>query len=371
MILSAAIFLLNISYYFIFNIKLIMIPFNFYLLERNENNMIKKLFVSSLFICTVCILIPAAMGALLFNGGKEDEKTFLYSDNIPLAQNTEIYIDSEENYKSDENIDYNSIDYTPNKLEQYIVSVTAAEMPASFCFEALKAQAVAARTYALKHLDSNYDNIDPSKIGQAFISEAQMKKRWSNSFDKNYKKIKAAVYSTRGLIMEYDGEPIEAVFHSTSAGITESAQNVWGKDLPYIKSVESEEDINAPNFMVTVSFSKKEFENKIKNSINAAKKLDNIFDSFKITKRSYAGYVLEAELGGAAASGKEIREALGLRSSDFEVKKSQNEIYFTTKGYGHGAGMSQYGAEFMAREGKSFYEILNHYYSGIEITSAE
>lgn len=331
--------------------------------------MIKKIFVSAFAVCIICILIPLILGAVFLY----EDNTFEYkSENIfndMEVFDAEIYIEDDNSSKDiEEIINYDNIDYTENNLEEYITGVVAAEMPVSFRFEALKAQAVASRTYTLKHTN-NYNKINSESIGQAFISISDMKKRWQSNFENNYKKIKSAVYSTRGIIMEYNGEPIEAVFHSTSAGITENAENVWGKELPYIKSVKSDLDKNAPNFVSKSEFNKNEFENKIKENIKSAKKLDNMFDNFKITKRSEAGYVLEVDLGGVSVKGNDIRTALGLRSTDFEFDRNDKNIIFTTKGYGHGAGMSQYGAEFMAREGKNFEEILKHYYSGIEITS--
>lgn len=330
--------------------------------------MLKKLLAVSFSVCFVCVIMPVAVGAVfLYNANFQNKPNdTLFGQEV---FNAEIYIE-EDKKGNDEKIDYENIDYTSDILEEYITGVVAAEMPASFQFEALKAQAIAARTYALKHLGDNYSTIDSNKIGQAFITVDDMKNNWGNNFESNYKKIRAAVYSTRGLVLKYNGEPIEAVFHSTSSGITENAENVWGRELPYIKSVESAVDKNAPNFKTTVSFEKNEFENRIKSSINGASKLDNIFYNFNITSRSSAGYVLKVDLGGLSVKGSEIRTCLGLRSTDFEISRSENKIIFTTKGYGHGAGMSQYGAEFMAREGSSFEDILKHYYSGIEITSS-
>lgn len=329
--------------------------------------MLKKQVATAFLICFFSVIIPAIMGVFfLYGEDYEDyeEKPSFY----PVVADAEIYIEGEDEALSpEEEIDFDSIDYTPNELEQYIVGVVAAEMPPAFRFEALKAQAVASRTYAVKRLDGNYKNINSSKIGQAYISVNEMKKRWGGGFDKNYERVRAAVYSTRGIIIEYNGEAIEAVFHSTSSGVTETAENVWGRNLPYIKSVESEGDKKAPNYETSVSFEKNVFEKKIKNGITAAKKQDNIFDNFKITKRSDAGYVLKVSIGSVEASGRQIREILGLRSADFDIKRENGTIIFTTKGYGHGAGMSQYGAEFMAEEGKSFEEILKHYYSDVEI----
>lgn len=329
--------------------------------------MLKKLLTAAFSACFICTVVSSASGAVfLYEGGQE--KLF-FPSSAEEVYNAGLYIEEEKGENND-NIDYDGIDFTQDVLEDYVVGVTAAEMPANFSYEALRAQAVASRTYAVKNLGENVKalkSIDSSKIGQAYISVEDMKTRWQDGFQANYDKIRAAVYSTRGLIMKYNGEPIEAVFHSTSSGKTETAENVWGRELPYIKSVESRADVNAPGYAASVSFEKEEFERKIKNGINEADTINNIFDSFQIEQRSEAGYVLTVKIGDKTVSGGDIRSALGLRSTDFEIKKEADTITFETKGYGHGAGMSQYGAEFMAREGKTFEEILNYYYFDIKI----
>lgn len=252
-------------------------------------------------------------------------------------------------------------------FEYYIKGVVAAEMPALFEEEALKAQAVAARTYAIKHVD-DINNIDADKIGQAYISIEQMKKNWGNNFDEYYKRVSNAVDSTQGEIMVYNDEPIEAVFHSTSAGITESAENIWTSSLPYLKSVDSSQDKNAPDFIHETVIKNTEFVKKLKqkyNDINIT--TDNLINQIKILSRTQANYVDKISIGNKTFTGKQVREIFGLRSSNFTVKSDENSIIFTTKGYGHGAGMSQYGANFMAQEGNTYTQILKHYYDGIDI----
>lgn len=325
--------------------------------------MLKKLMIISALISFCNVFLPMSLGVAFGKGNENRGEYKLNSTENIEVYSPQIYYEEEKENKEE----YKSVNFEENALEEYIIGVVAAEMPANFNIEALKAQAIASRTYAIKHLNGKYTNIEPEKIGQAYINKKEMQNRWGNNFNNYYNKIKTAVYSTRGLILEYNGEAIEAVFHSTSSGMTESSENVWGKSLPYIKSVESKVDEKAPNFCVEVSFEKNEFERKIKKAIKGAEKVNNIYDSFKITKRSSAGYVLEASFENIKAKGSEIRTSLGLRSTDFEIKRADNKIIFTTKGYGHGAGMSQYGAEFMAQEGKSYKEILAHYYSETQI----
>ena len=253
---------------------------------------------------------------------------------------------------------------TSNILEDYIKCVVAAEMPISFELEALKAQAVAARTYAIR----NYDGVDYKNLYQAYISVDDMKKKWGADFEKNYKKICDAVDSTKGQTIKYNGEIIEAVFHSTSAGLTENSENVWQRSYPYLKSVDSHDDENAPNFQVEKKFPLKNVIKLINNRYKTNLTVENFFDKFIIAQRSKAGYIKNINICDKNINAMEIRMLLGLRSTNFTFKKDGADIIFVTKGYGHGSGMSQYGANFMAQRGYDYKQILQHYYSGVEIT---
>lgn len=258
-------------------------------------------------------------------------------------------------------------------LEEYIKGVVSAEMPASFEPEALKAQAIASRTYALRKITEWKASGKPMEevtknIGQKYLSVEELKTRWGNQFDSYYQKISDAVDATTGKIMVYEGEPILAVFHSTSAGMTETAKNVWNSDVPYLVSVDSADDQNAPNFETNIEFSQESVMTKLQQAVP-----DLLFSSaplveqLQIAERSQAGYVTKIQVGNKLLTGRQVREALDLRSTDFTIQANGDRIVFTTKGYGHGAGMSQYGANFMAKNGYSFEEILQHYYQNIEI----
>lgn len=238
-----------------------------------------------------------------------------------------------------------------NELENYVIGVVAGEMPINFPHEALKAQAVAARTYALRQIKMN-PNIDYDDIAQAYISIETMKSRWGNEFDKNYEKIKSNVYATAGQILEYDNEPILAAFCSTTNGYTEECRNVWTQDLPYLSSVRSEGDEYSPYFSDSVVLSKSRFT-EIFGGINAV-----------VSKKTEAGYVKSVNINGKEYSGDSIRRILGLKSTSFDINCSNDNIIVSTKGYGHGVGMSQYGACYMANNGRSYKEILEHYYKG-------
>lgn len=251
----------------------------------------------------------------------------------------------------------------PSPLEEYVVGVVAAEMPAAFGLEALKAQAVAARTYQVRKMEENNSEEVLYDVGQAYCTVQEQKEKWGDTYEENAGKVREAVGSTAGEIMVYEGEPILAVFHAQSGGMTEASENVWSSPLPYLKSVDSHEDQEAPQNKVETLLSKDTVEKKL-SGLGHIEKKGKAFD-LKVTARSPAGYVQAVDAGGLFLTGKEVREALGLRSANFTVAEKGGDFLFITYGYGHGAGMSQYGASFLAADGKNYKEILNHYYQGI------
>lgn len=241
-----------------------------------------------------------------------------------------------------------------NELEDYVIGVVAGEMPINFPHEALKAQAVAARTYAVRQIKAN-PNIKYGDIDQAYIDIDTMKKRWGKNYSTNYEKIKKNVYATAGEIIEYNNEPILAAFCSTTNGYTESCQNVWTQSLPYLTSVKSEGEELSPYYSDTVSMSKKAFISVFGGT------------NIKITEKTDAGYVKSVDINGKSYKGDDIRKMLNLKSTSFNFSVSGENISITTKGFGHGVGMSQYGACYMANCGKNYKEILEHYYNGTNI----
>lgn len=244
---------------------------------------------------------------------------------------------------------------TDKELEDYVAGVVAGEMPINFPYEAMKAQAVAARTYALR-IKSENKNISYDNIDQAYITTDKMKKMWGDDFEKNYSKILSVVQATAGEILTYDDRPILAVFCSTTNGHTEECENVWTQDLPYLSSVSSAGDELSPYFSETKEISKA----KLRSLIGS--------EELNITSRTQAGYVTEVKAGNKTLSGNNVRAILGLRSTAFDITNKGDSISITTKGYGHGLGMSQYGACYMANHGNTYKEILEHYYKGTKIT---
>lgn len=249
-------------------------------------------------------------------------------------------------------------------LEEYLIGVLAAEMPASFHEEALKAQAVASRSYALYKMNHNTGNsydILTNVTNQSYITKEEMKEKWGKDYEFYLNKITNAVKDTQKEVMYYDNQVIEAFYFAMSNGTTEDAQSVFSENLPYIKSVESSWDNETlKNFIVKQSFTKQKFCELLNliscNTIN----IDNI-------NRSNTGRVNKITINNQEFLGTEIRSKLNLRSTDFNMEIEQENINITTKGYGHGVGMSQYGANGMAKEGYTYKEILNYYYKDITI----
>ena len=245
-------------------------------------------------------------------------------------------------------------------LEDYVLGVVACEMPASFDIEALKAMAVAARTFALYKVttNSNY-KLSTTTKDQCYISVDRMKDRWKGSFDKNYNKIKSAVKSTDNQYMTYNDKVIIAFYFSISNGFTENCENVFSQKLDYLKSVDSSWDKEYSYKEKTIKISVNEFLNKL--GINSSK-IDNI----KID-RSDTNRIKTITINNKVFKGTKVRSLLGLRSTDFDVEINNDEVSITTRGYGHGVGLSQYGANAMAKKGYKYDEILKYYYTGIDI----
>ena len=245
-------------------------------------------------------------------------------------------------------------------MTDYLIGVVSSEMPASFNLEALKAQSVLARTYALKAKQTGKKLTDTVST-QSYIDMDQMKNKWGNSFNTYYNKIKNAVENTNGEYLSYNGNYIEALYHSTNNGKTESSLDVFGNYYPYLISVSSEYDKNATSYLRTIKMPLDTISNKLGLSLNN----DSVINILSYTD---GGNIKEININGNNFSGKKVRELLGLRSADFDISISDNNANITTRGYGHGVGMSQYGANGMANAGYSYKDILSHYYPGTTLT---
>lgn len=251
--------------------------------------------------------------------------------------------------------------------DDYIFGVLAAEMPASYEIEALKAQAIAAHTFALhrKVTNSNkdYDITDDFTVDQAFITEEKAREKWGDNANKYIEKLRSAVNDTKNFAITYNGEIALSVYHAISFGKTEDCKNVWGGSRPYLVSVTSVGDKLSPNFISTKNVTLEE----IKEAFKDLKLTNNPADYFKNIKNTEAGTVKSVTLCKNEISGSEIRKKLDLRSNCFDVIYKDGIFKFTVYGYGHGVGMSQNGANYMAQQGADFKEILCHYYTGCKI----
>ena len=254
---------------------------------------------------------------------------------------------------------YNDEEINMN-LEEYVIGVVACEMPASFNIEALKAMAVSARTFALYKITNNENyKLSTTTKDQCYISIDQMKKNWGSNYEKNYNKIKDAVEYTSNQYMTYNDKIIISFYFSISNGYTENCENVFSQKLDYLVSVDSSWDKEYSYKEKTVKFGEKEFLEKLG------------IDSDKINEikvdRSSTNRANSITINGINFKGTKFRSLLGLRSTDVDISVNDGYVYIETKGYGHGVGMSQYGANAMANSGYKYDEILKYYYTGIKI----
>lgn len=249
-------------------------------------------------------------------------------------------------------------------LEDYIVGVLAGEMPVSFEIEALKAQAVAARTYVMKRLVNNknndYDIIDTT-LNQVYLDNDELKKKWGNNYVNYINKLKTAVLETSGEYITYKDNIIDALFFSTSVGATENSEEVFVSALPYLRSVDSSWDAEvSPVFSENNTFNLKDFYNKL----NLTYSNDLSIDVLQTTS---TGRIKKIKINGTTFNGTTVAGKLGIRSDYFNISRDNDTVLVTTKGYGHGVGMSQYGAEAMAKKGYTYDKILKHYYKDVDI----
>lgn len=259
------------------------------------------------------------------------------------------------------------------ELDQYLCHVVSAEMPADFEVEALKAQAVVARTYTLYKVGNkkheNADICDDSTCCQAWISKEDRLARWEESKrESNWQKIEQCVNDTKGKIVTYNNEPINAFFHSNSGGITELPVNVWGgSGLPYLQVVETAGEEGYSQYASEIELSNEELIAKLKEKYEDIQIDFANNEDIKILEYTDSNRVKTIKFGNHDISGVEARSLFGLKSTNFEISKQADKIKFTVKGYGHGVGMSQTGADTMAKQGSSYEDIIHHFYKEVEI----
>lgn len=297
-----------------------------------------------LFFSILLIIVPYLI--ITFFIPKEEEIKFLYEKGI---------------YVRVKRVEQNKIDVV--YLEDYVTGVLAGELPISFHEETFKSQAVAARSYVLKKMQYNknkeYDVVDTTS-DQVYLDSTYLKSVWKNDYVERINKIKKAVLETSLEYLEYEGNIIDAFFFSTSVGFTENSEDVFNSKIPYLRSVKSNWDTISPVFKSEYVVSLTDFYNKLNLKYNTILTVKNI-------STTNTGRIKTVSINGKIFSGEQIRNLLKLRSSYFTIEQVFDTVYIETKGYGHGVGLSQYGAEGMAREGFSYDEILKYYYQGVTL----
>lgn len=260
-------------------------------------------------------------------------------------------------------------------LETYVKGVVAAEMPADFELEALKAQAVAARTYAFGRMQGLYVAKENVHEGADVCSDSTHCQAWcsGDKVTNNWEKIEKAVEETKNIIMLYDNNPINPLYHANSGGRTENCEDVWeGAAVEYLKSVKSDGEELDPRFEVVTAFKESDLIKSLKTQYPEIElNEDDLLSGISILELSDGGKVKKIKVGNLELTGTEIRSLLSLRSANFSIQRGkEGEIDITTIGFGHGVGMSQYGANYLAANGGDYEEILKHYYSGVSLHSA-
>lgn len=301
--------------------------------------MIKKIL---LFSCLI-VLIPFIIVTIFI---RDDEITFNFSSNTVVRV-----------YREDTG------EITNIPIEEYVVGVLAGEMPVEFELEALKAQAVAARSYVMiqieRNINNQYDVVD-TVINQVYLDKDYLLAVWKQSYSDNINKIKMAVLSTKGEYVSYNGKVAETLFFSTSPGITENSEEVFTNEVAYLRSVESPWDEISPVYTSNTTFTFEEFYSKLgldyKDTLNV-----------EVIDKTSTGRIKKIKINEEELTANYVCSKLSLRSTYFEIIQDGTKIIVKNKGYGHGVGMSQYGAQGMAQEGYTYDEILKHYYTGIEI----
>lgn len=277
---------------------------------------------------------------------RDDEITFNFSENSVVR----VYREESD-----------TIDKVP--LEEYVTGVLAGEMPIEFELEALKAQAVAARSYVMiqmeRNINKDYDVVD-TVMNQVYLDKSHLMLVWKDSYTDNINKIKMAVLSTRGEYISYDGKVAEALFFSTSSGVTENSEDVFNGKVEYLRSVDSHWDEISPAYSITITYTLNEFYDLLDLEYNDKVDIENI-------DKTDAGRINKLDINGKSFTGGSVMSKLKLKSTHFEIIQEGTKIIIKTKGYGHGVGMSQYGANGMAIEGYNYQDILKHYYTNIQI----
>ena len=332
----------------------------------------KKYFIYFFAFIFICFLLPALLTKRNMETSVETEKN-ASQEEIKDDKETGLSEYDYKNYGTIKLLHHETGEIEEVALDTYLCNVVSAEMPADYEFEALKAQAVVARTYTIYKIQNkkheNADICDDSTCCQAWVSKETRLARWEESQrESNWAKIEQCVKDTKGKIITYEGKPINAFFHANSGGTTELPVNVWGgTGLPYLQVVETIGEEGYTQYSSEVTLSQEELLNKLKAKYDDIQINFNDNEDVRILEYTDSNRVKTVKFGNHEISGVEARSLLGLKSTNFEIIKEGETIKFSVKGYGHGVGMSQTGADTMAKEGSNYEDIIKHFYIGVEI----
>ena len=332
----------------------------------------KKFFIYFFAFIFICFLLPALLTKRNMETSVETEKN-ASQEEIKDDKETGLSEYDYKNYGTIKLLHHETGEIEEVALDTYLCNVVSAEMPADYEFEALKAQAVVARTYTIYKIQNkkheNADICDDSTCCQAWVSKETRLARWEESQrESNWAKIEQSVKDTQGKIITYEGKPINAFFHANSGGTTELPVNVWGgTGLPYLQVVETAGEEGYTQYSSEVTLSQEELLNKLKTKYDDIQINFDDNEDVRILEYTDSNRVKTVKFGNHEISGVEARSLLGLKSTKFEIIKEGETIKFSVKGYGHGVGMSQTGADTMAKEGSNYEDIIKHFYIGVEI----
>ena len=329
----------------------------------------KKVFIYFFIFLLIFFLLPA------FLTKRNWEVSAKVPENIDEEKVNEKEVYDYKNYGTIKLLHEATNEVEEVDLDTYLCNVVSAEMPVDFELEALKAQAIVARTYTIYKIQNkkheNADVCDNSSCCQAWISKEDRLDRWDeDKRQSNWEKIEKCVNETKGKIITYEGKPINAFFHSNSGGTTELPVNVWGggSQYPYLQIVETAGEDGYTQYQSEVVLSQDELIEKLKTKYQDITIDFNNNEDLKILEYTDSGRVKTVKFGNHEISGTEVRTLFELKSTNFEIIKEDKNIKFTVKGYGHGVGMSQTGADSLAKQGKNYEEIIKHFYVGVEIS---
>ncbi|MGD9677926.1 MAG: stage II sporulation protein D [Vulcanibacillus sp.] len=325
----------------------------------------KVILIFIIILATSMISIPIIFVTIF----DDDRAPTVRNQNIELKQDIQKYIQINIYRDKTKKIETYS-------LEEYIRGVVAAEMPSDFEIEALKAQAIASRTYIVKKIiNKEFTDVPDGAMvtdtvkHQVFLSEEELISMWGLDYPDKISKINQAVNETNGQVIVYQGKPIDALFFSTSNGYTENSEDYWLREVSYLRSVTSPWDLQSPKYFGSTKIPFSEIENKL--NIDNSVMVSSAQKWIEILETTEGRSVKQIKIGDKTMTGREVRETFNLNSSTFTVEITDKEVIFSTRGYGHGVGMSQYGADGMAKEGKTALEIVKYYYTGVDIKNID